>query len=229
MNTYRCLIVDDEPLAIDVIVNYIDRLTQFKVAGSFTDSLEAFQFLKTEPVDLIFLDIEMPEFNGLDFVKSISKKPEIVMTTAFREFAVEGFELNILDYLVKPIEFSRFMKAIDKFLDAKRINEEQDENFRMVRADRKFVKVKLNEILYIEGIKDYIRIVLSDREIQTKQAIGKFTESLSAKDFLKVHKSFVVAKDKITAYTHHSVEIGQIEIPVGRVYKDDFLERMGSN
>jgi two-component system, LytTR family, response regulator len=224
MNSFKCFVVDDEPLAVDVIVNYLNRLSQFEVIGSFTDPLEAYQALKSQSVDLLFLDIEMPEFNGLDFVKSLSNKPEIVVTTAFREFAVEGFELSILDYLVKPIEFERFMLAIDKFLEKQSHHEPANDTHIMVRADRKFVKVKFDEVLYVEGIKDYVKIVFKDRELLTKTSIGNFADALPVDQFLRVHKSFIVAKDKITAYTHHDVEVGKMEIPIGRVYKEQFLE-----
>lgn len=224
---YQCIIVDDEPLAIDVIANYVNRLPQFNVLSTFTDPLVAHSELKAQPVDLLFIDIEMPDFNGLDFIKSLTHKPQVIITTAFREFAVDGFDLNILDYLVKPIEFERFMKTIDRFLETRDSKVTEDVGFRMVRSERKFVKVKLTDILYIEGVKDYIKIFLTDREILTKESIGKFNDDLPQEDFLRVHKSFIVARDKITAYTHHDVEVERAEIPIGRVYKDKVLSELG--
>ncbi len=227
--TYKCFIVDDEPLAIDVIASYLAKLKKFEISGKYTDSLEAFADLKENPVDLIFLDIEMPELTGLEFIRSIKYKPEIIITTAYREFAVEGFELNILDYLVKPIEFERFMQALDKFLDKvtpKQIDAQEAESHIMVRADRKNVRVALDDILYIEGLKDYVRIILRDGEVLTKESIGHFASHLDKNSFLRIHKSFIAAKNKITAYTNYDVEIGNIELPIGRVYKEQFLKMM---
>lgn len=232
MTKYRCFIVDDEPLAIDAIASHLDKLPQFQVKGKFTEALKAYTALKNTRVDLIFLDIQMPDYNGLDFIKSIQKKPEIIITTAFREFAVEGFELNILDYLVKPVAFERFMKSIDKFLDKKAKGSHssgEGSGFVMVRADRKFIKIKLDDILYIEGLKDYVRIVLPEQQVLTRQSIGNFYQNLNEENFLQIHKSFIVSKSRITAYTSHEVEIGKFEIPIGRIYKEAFLQVMKDN
>ncbi len=227
MTLYTCYIVDDEPLAVKVIQRFLNKLPQFNVMGCFTDPFEAYNALKSQPVDLLFLDIEMPDFNGLDLIKSLIHRPEIILTTAFREFAADGFDLNILDYLVKPIEFSRFMNGIDKFLDKQSPDNGPLITDLTVRANRKFVKLKTQDILYIEGIKDYVKIVLTDQEIITKQSIGNFGENnLPMAHFIRVHKSFIVSRAKITAYSHHSVELGRKEIPIGRLYKDHFLEQM---
>jgi len=222
---YNCFIIDDEPLAIEVIENHLGKIPQFNVNGTFTDAVEAFMAVKYQQPNLLFLDIEMPGFNGLDFIKSMKVKPEIIITTAYREFAVEGFELNILDYLVKPIAFDRFMMAIDKFL-TKRAESQHDSSqsdYIMVRANRKQVKIKLEQILYIEGLKDYVKIVLEDRTILTKESIGNFYQHLDPKKFIRIHKSYVVAADKITAITAHDVEIGKTELPIGRTYKESLL------
>ena len=170
------------------------------------------------------------DLTGLELIESLESKPEVIITTAYREYAVEGFDHNVLDYLVKPIPFKRFLKAIDKFLQIKEPTENKDlpiSDHIFVKADRKTVKIDLKDILYIEGLKDYVKIILPDKKILTKISIGNFYETLPSDQFLRVHKSFIVAKDKITAYTAHDVEIGKIEIPIGRVYKEQFLFNLG--
>ncbi len=234
MKTYNCFIVDDEPLAIEVIEDHLLKLQNFKVVGSYTDSIEAFVQYKNTEADLLFIDIEMPDFNGLEFIKSLKNKPEIIITTAYRNFAVQGFDLNILDYLVKPISFERFMQSIDKFIDKKSSQIHKDtlveqQQFMIVRADRKNIKLFLDDILYVEGLKDYVKIVLKDKQILTKQSIGNFEKNLQSGRFLRVHKSFIVALDRITAYTTYDVEIDRLEIPIGRSYKKSFLEVMQQN
>ncbi len=234
---YKCYIVDDEPLALNVIEQHLSRFSEFEVCGKSTEPIEAIAQIKRLQPDLLFLDIQMPELTGLELIEAIQHKPDIIITTAYREYAVEGFELNVLDYLVKPIPFKRFVKAIDKFLE-KRIphsptlaqpesspaSSEPDHLF--VKADRKTIKVVLEDILYVEGVKDYVKIVLPTQKIMTKVSIGNFLKELPADRFVQVHKSFVVAKNKITAYTAHDVEIGDLEIPIGRVYKEGFLKNI---
>lgn len=230
MKTYNCFIVDDEPLAIDVIASYLNKLQNFKVVGEYTEPVDAFMEIKDSTIDLLFIDIQMPDLNGLEFIKALKNKPEIIITTAFREFAVQGFDMSILDYLVKPIPFDRFMQSIDKFLDKKKVQvksaSENTEDFIMVRAERKFVKINFRDILYVEGLKDYVKIVLTDKNVLTKQSIGNFKKSLNNKLFMRIHKSYIVAIDKITAYTSHDVEISNYELPIGRVYKKSFLKLM---
>lgn len=224
---YKCYILDDEPLAINVIETYLTKLDQFIICGTSTDSVEAFNQLKTLQPDLLFLDIEMPDLTGLDLMESIELQPEIIITTAYRDYAVEGFEHNVLDYLVKPISFKRFVKSIDKFLQQKKMLQNDSTKIAthlFVKADRKTVKIDFEQILYIEGLKDYSRIILTDQKIMTKISVGNLFDMLPANKFLRVHKSFVVAKNKITAFTAHDVEIGKIEIPIGRAYKEQFLK-----
>ncbi|MBK8503551.1 MAG: response regulator [Saprospiraceae bacterium] len=167
MEKYKCFIVDDEPLAINVIEQHLAKFSQFEVCGTSTDPLEALIKIKLLQPDLLFLDIEMPEITGLDLISSIQQKPEIIITTAYREYAVEGFELNVLDYLVKPIPFKRFIKAIDKFLEQKLpqqiVPAIEDPSYVFVKADRKTIRIASNEILYVEGVKDYVKVVCRDR------------------------------------------------------------------
>lgn len=230
MTKFKCYIVDDEPLALNVIEQHLSKFAAFEVCGKTTDPVEALAQIKRLQPDLLFLDIEMPEITGLELIESMQHKPEIIITTAYREFAVEGFELNVLDYLVKPIPFKRFVKAIDKFLEGRSpavavaLPPLPDVVF--VKADRKTIRVALDEILYVEGVKDYVKIVLAGEKIMTKVSIGHFFEELPKDRFLRVHKSFVVNRSKITAFTAQDVEIGKLEIPVGREYKEAFLKEV---
>ena len=229
---FKCFIVDDEPLALNVIEQHLSKFSQFEVCGKSTEPVEALTQIKRLQPDLLFLDIEMPEITGLDLIASIQHKPEIIITTAYREYAVEGFDLNVLDYLVKPIPFKRFVQAIDKFLEQKLPHPAAaiptDPAYLFVKADRKTIKIALDDVLYVEGVKDYVKIVLPAQKIITKISIGNFFKTLPKDRFLQVHKSFLVAKNKITAFTAHDVEIGELEIPIGRAYKDEFLKEMGS-
>lgn len=226
MEKVKCFIIDDEPLAIDVVKSHLGKLDSFEIIGTDTDAVNAFITLKTKEVDLLFIDIEMPNFSGLEFIQSLKIKPCIIITTAFRDYAVQGFDLNILDYLVKPIPFDRFMKAIDKYLDQKRpLNEPAltKKEYVMVRADRKFIKVAYQDILYVEGLKDYVKIVLTGNSILTKQSIGNFEKELDSNAFIRIHKSYLVSLDKITAYNNHDVEIGKVELPIGKHYRNQLL------
>jgi len=233
MTMYKCFIVDDEPLAIHVIEQHLSKFNQFTICGTSTDPVKALSLVKSLKPDLLFLDIAMPEITGLEFIEAIQHKPEIILTTAYREFAVEGFNLHVLDYLVKPIPFKRFVQAIDKFLDKKQNLENsstpEGSTYINVKADRKIVRVDLNDILYLEGVKDYVKIVTPQQNIITKVSIGNFLHNLPADRFIQVHKSFVVARNKIKAYTAQDVEIGNVEIPIGRVYKESFLKAISTD
>ncbi len=227
MKKYKCFIVDDEPLALNVIEQHLSKFSQFEVCGKSTDPVDALAQIKLLQPDLLFLDIQMPEITGLELIESIQNKPEIIITTAYREYAVEGFELNVLDYLVKPIPFKRFIKAIEKFLEQKTSHVaapiQQEGACIFVKADRKTIRLELDDILYIEGVKDYVKIVLPTQKIITKVSIGNFFKDLPKDRFIRVHKSFIVARNKISAYTAQDVEIGDLEIPIGRLYKEAFL------
>ncbi len=231
MKKYKCFIVDDEPLALNVIEQHLSKFARFEVCGKSTDPVEALTLIKSLQPDLLFLDIEMPEITGLDLIASIQHKPEIIITTAYREYAVEGFELNVLDYLVKPIPFKRFLQAIDKFLEQKlpqapAVPASDEPACIFVKADRKTIKIVLDDILFAEGVKDYVKITLPHQKIITKISVGNFFKILPADRFLQVHKSFIVAKNKITAFTANDVEIGDVEIPIGRVCREDFMKAM---
>lgn len=225
MRKYHCYIVDDEPIAIDIIRHYLEKLPNFEVAGSFDDPLEAFLALKEKPVDLLFLDIQMPGLTGIDLLQTITNPPEVIFTTAYREYAFEGFELNVLDYLLKPIALNRFLQAIDKFLAKKKglrpstAPTKESQEVIIVRADRKALRIKLSDILFVEGLKDYVKIILPDRQVVTKELISQIEKRLPPDQFVRVHRSFIIAREKIDAFTASEVEIGPYEIPIGRKYR----------
>ncbi len=229
---HTCYIIDDEPIAIDIIRRYVDRLEGFEVRGTFEEPLEAFQALKKVPVGLIFLDIQMPGLSGLEMLRALTHKPAVILTTAHREYALEGFELDVVDYLLKPIEFQRFLKAIDKFLERQKPSAGishpslAGESI-LVRANRKSVRVRLSDILYIEGLKDYVKIILPGETLLTKELIGEIEQRLPPEAFFRVHRSFIVPRNKIDAFTALDVEIGKHEIPIGRTYKEAFMEWIG--
>ena len=227
---YTCFIIDDEPIAIEIIESYLLRLDGFTVSGKFTNPVKAFEALQAQTVDLLFLDIQMPGLTGLELLQSLRSKPEVILTTAYREFALEGFEFDVTDYLLKPVSFDRFLKAIGKFHTRVRPPEaaalpriqatENEAPHLFVRADRKNVKVLLDDILYVESLKDYVRIATAGQgKITTKETITHFEQALPGDRFLRVHRSFIVAKDKITAHSADGLDIGKVPIPVGRMYK----------
>lgn len=224
MNRYNCLIVDDEPLARDVIENYLKNFSFIEVIAKCENAIMALDWIKQQKIDLIFLDIAMPFISGIDFIKTLRNPPKIILTTAYKEFAVESYELPVLDYLLKPISFERFLKAIDK-LDVSRsesiravIRQSETDTFIYVKSDKKNVKILLKEVLFIESMKDYIKIHTSSQTIITQLQISEIEQRLPD-SFLRIHRSFIIAKDKITAYTEHDIEIGKHQIPIGRSYK----------
>lgn len=226
----RCLIIDDEPLAIEVIKMHLSQLSELQLVATFSNPIEAIETLKNDTIDLIFLDIEMPLLSGIDFIKTIPNLPKVIFTTAYRNYAIESYELDVVDYLLKPISFSRFFKAINKFkalvaLPVSTISTSEEiiaNDHIYVNVNKKFIKIKFEDILYIESIKDYIRIHLPNKSIVTKDAISNFEEKLPSQ-FLRTHRSFIVNTMKITAFTKVDVEIGDTEIPIGASYKEDVI------
>ncbi len=230
---YKCIIIDDEPLAREIIEGYIANIPEFSVPGTFGSAVEAFSFLNRENADLLFLDIQMPGLTGLELLKSIKNPPEVVFITAHREYAPEGFELEALDYLLKPVSFERFLKAAGKFLNKKKSRNEvgnKEGKFEpghiFIRAERKNIKIKYDEILFIESVKDYSKIVTAGNKIFSKVSIGVLENDLPPRVFIRVHRSFIINLEKVTAYTQNFVEIGKNEIPLGNLYRDDFLNRI---
>jgi len=231
----KCIIVDDEPLAIEIIESYVNRIESLELVGKFRNAIKAFDFLQTGvEVDLIFLDIQMPKLTGIEFLKTLKNKPKVVFTTAYREYALEGFELEVLDYLLKPISFDRFMKAVSKALAQNtstaspiQTNSSNDDDFIFFKSDKKMIRVCLCDILYIESIKDYVKIKTSEKEVVTHQKISTLETKLSANDFIRVHRSFIVNIPKIESYSASEVELNEESIPIGRNYKAEVVERLG--
>lgn len=221
-----CLAVDDEPPALDVLKKYISSVQTLELAGTCSDAIEALNFLQQRSVDLIFLDIKMPELLGTDFVRTLKNPPRVIFTTAYRKFAVEGFELGAVDYLLKPISFERFLKAVNKTLDLaapsltpKDYGNVGHDEFIYIRVERKIVKVSTDDIIYIEALKDYVKIVTTGRVLTTKQAISSLEETLSSNRFARIHRSYLVAIKRIDAFTHEYIEIAQRQLPISRMYR----------
>jgi len=224
MGQVKCLIIDDEPLAQDVIENYLESFSFIRLIAKCDNALIALEWIKKQKIDLIFLDVSMPFISGIDFIRTLRNPPAIILTTAHKEFAVESYELNVLDYLLKPISFERFLKAINKLnIDTSEIIKPgiidiKNDSFIYVKSEKKNVKILLKDILFIESLKDYIKIHTIDKTIVTQVPISTIEQRLPD-NFLRIHRSFIVAKDKITAYTQHDLEIGKFQIPIGRNYK----------
>ncbi|MEL6926300.1 MAG: LytTR family DNA-binding domain-containing protein [Bacteroidota bacterium] len=232
--TYKCVIVDDEDLARELIENHLAQLPEFELLASCASALEARKVLQEHQVHLLFLDIEMPLLKGTDFFKHLLHKPSVIFTTAYRDYAIEGFELNAVDYLLKPITFTRFFKATEKFLSQQQVIPAPGHEvspstakraFIFIRKDRKQVKLYLDTVLYIESLKDYIRIHLANEKHTIKYSITAFLELLDDR-FLRTHRSFIINVDKITAFTKHDVEIGAIEVPIGESYAASVRRRL---
>lgn len=230
----KCLIVDDEPVARGIIESFLEKIQNITLVKSCKNVVEAFEVLNTSQIDLIFLDINMPEVSGLSLAKSIPVNTKVIFTTAYREYAVEGFDLQAVDYLLKPIPFDRFLKAVQKYFElhvAKQatnngaIKEVVSDSF-FVRSDRKMVKVRFPEILYVESLSDYIKIYTKDAVIITRETITNIESKLPSNDFIRTHRSFIVAMKAINSYTNEFVEIGKKAIPISRSYKETTIQKL---
>jgi two-component system LytT family response regulator len=229
MKKYKCLIVDDEELARELIATHLSQLPDFEIVAICASAIEANTVLKNQTIDLLFLDIEMPVLKGTDFLKNLVHKPKAIFTTAHREYAIESYELNVVDYLLKPIVFNRFFKAVEKFLDTQIVveinNKTTEQTHMFVQSNKKNIKVNYDAILYVESIKDYIKIHTTDSQLVIKHGISAFEEKLDHR-FLRVHRSYIVNSQKVTAYTKQDIEIGDLEIPIGDLYKKSALEKL---
>jgi DNA-binding LytR/AlgR family response regulator len=228
----NCLIIDDEPPARDVMKKYITGVELLHLAGECSNAVEALSFLQNHSVELLFLDINMPHILGTSFLRTLKNPPKVIFTTAFRKYAVEGFDLNAVDFLLKPISFERFLQAVNKVMQLDLHVEEhtnsttdalpdQSNPFLYFRADRKMMKVFLDDILYIESLKDYIKVVTINKIIVSKQSISALEEMLPKEAFIRVHRSYIIATNKIDSYNADAIEIGKKEIPIGRMFKHD--------
>ena len=220
----KCLIIDDEPLAINVVKNYLGQIKDAELINSFTNTIDALNFLKNNTVDVIFLDINMPVLDGLNFIKILKNPPLIIITSAYTKFAIETYELDVLDYLVKPFEFHRFMKAFNKVYNVLNIHQNSAESnnvrpYLFIKIDKKKMKkIFLDEILVIECLKDYLKINTISGRFITHSTLSDFTELLPSKNFIRIHRSFTIAMDKIDAVEGNSVEIDGIRYIIGRSY-----------
>ena len=231
-NKIQCLVIDDEPLAREILKQHIAGVEALELTGACSNAVEAISFLKEHPVDLLFLDIQMPQLLGTNFIRTLKNPPKVIFTTAFRKYAVEGFELDAVDYILKPISFERFLKAVNKVLQmnfstehvlpvTKENHTDEVNSFLYFRADRKMVKIFFRDILFIEALKNYIKIVTDSKTIVTKYVLSTLEEMLPAGKFLRIHKSYIVAVSKIESYNADSIQVAKHELPIGRLYKFD--------
>ena len=233
---YRCVIIDDEPIAIRVIKNHLASFTEFEVVAECRNALEAIPILSKEKIDLLFCDIQMPQLTGVDFVRSLPHPPKVIFTTAYRNYAVDAFELHVVDYLLKPISFERFTKAIQHFLmdetpapqtiESSQPVEERD--FILLKADKKHYKVNLSDILYFESLGDYIIAFTESQKIVSKERISHLAEILPPDRFIQIHRSYIVSVNKIESVGPGFVEIRKKKLSIGRNYKKELHELLGN-
>lgn len=222
---WSCLVIDDEPQARALIKSHIASTPSLELAGEYPHALAAFTYLQQQSVDLLFLDIEMPKLSGIELVKALAARPKIIFTTAHKDYAWDGFELGAVDFLLKPISFERFLRAVQKMTQppgsAGPLLETKSERFIFFRSDRKMVKVALDEILFVESLKDYVKVVLAGKQIITKQTITTVEDMLPPQEFIRVHRSYIVNRKRLDSFTSNSLFIGREEIPIGPLYRLD--------
>jgi DNA-binding LytR/AlgR family response regulator len=228
MITY--LIIDDEHIAHDIIEGYCDLLPNMKLLKRCYDALDALGYLRCNKVDLIFLDLNMPKLKGFEFLRTLPNPPNVIVTTAYSEHALEGYELNVIDYLLKPFSFERFLKAINKTINVKNdfskseYSEIKEEQFIFLYSDKKHIQVKINDVLFIEAAGNYCKVILKDNQIVIREKISDVLEMLSPKIFLQVHKSYIVAKEHINSIEGNRIQIRDHQIPIGKFYKINVLD-----
>lgn len=228
----KCLVIDDEPPARDVLKKYIDGVELLQLTGECSNAVETLSFLQANAVDLLFLDIKMPHILGTSFLRTLKNPPKVIFTTAYRKYAIEGFDLNAVDFLLKPISFERFLQAVNKVMQldlnitasTNNVNDslsDQSHPFLYFRVDRKMVKVFLEDILFIESLKDYVKVVTANKAIVSKQSISSLDEMLPKDAFVRVHRSYIIAINKIDSYNSYTIEIAKKEIPIGRLFRHE--------
>jgi len=229
----RCVIVDDEPLSIEVMEGYLKKIPNIEVVATFNDAISVMSILSEQDIDFLFLDIEMPKLSGIDFLRSISNPPMVIITSANKNYALDGYELNVVDYLLKPITLERVIRAVNKIIEKKskktiKPTPQESTDYIFLKENKKMIRLVLSDIQYIESIKDYVKVVTENKTVVTKQNLSHFEQILDPSEFVRVHRSFIVAIRHIDAFTSASVEIGKLEIPIGRLYKDEALKRLGN-
>jgi DNA-binding LytR/AlgR family response regulator len=222
----KAIAIDDEPMALDVIKSLTDKVTFVEMAGYFTNAFEAMSFLKSNPIDLIFLDIKMPDITGTDFVKSLTNPPMIILTTAYSEHAVEGFEMDAIDFLLKPFSLTRFLKACNKAYERRPLRKDStgsivNQTFIYVKSGYENIRVEFNEIFYAEAAGNYVQLVLENKKIITRLTMNEAEALLCGMDFLRTHRSYIVSKNKIQKFDKKSIWIKQTELPIGPAYLPD--------
>lgn len=234
----RCIIVDDEPLAVEILEAYVSKVPFLELQQTCANAFEAMDCLKQHVVDLVFLDINMPDLSGIEFLNALPKKPSVIFTTAYADYAVEGFNLDAVDYLLKPISFDRFLKAANKAehlfnLAHKKNNAptqpaaaKQNSEFLFVKTEYKIVKVNLSDVWYVEGLKDYIKIVTPDGPLLTLQSMKNMQENLPSEKFMRVHKSYIIAIAHIESIERNKIKIHEKWIPIGTTYREQFYKRI---
>jgi len=228
----RCAIVDDEVLAIEILEGLLKRIPNIQVVATFNDAIQLLEKICELEIDFLFLDIEMPGLSGIDFLKSLPRPPLTIITSANKNYAIEGFELNVIDYLVKPFTFERLLKATNRVSEIVSVKTahpilSNSHDYIYLKENKRVVRVKISEIKYLESIKDYVKVVTQSKTVITKQNLSFFEKSLDPQHFIRVHRSFIVGVKHIDAYSCSTVEIGSQEIPIGRLYKDDTLKKFG--
>jgi len=223
----KCVLIDDEPLAIKVLQNYFTNFTDFEVIGTFNNSLEALDFINSTSVDAVFLDINMPMMTGFELISLIENKTKVIITTAFREFAAESYDLDVLDYLVKPIPLPRFIKCINKITTEYnlknniKVETTKGDSHIFIKVDKKMMKINIEEILFVEGMKEYIKVVTPDKTYITHKSLTSLSEELPADRFLRIHKSYVIALNKVKSIEGNRIQIQSYTIPIGRNYSKE--------
>ena len=225
----KCIIVEDERLAQNVIQSHLKRIPQFELVGICNNALEAKEILNNQLVDLIFLDIQLPGMDGLNFLKTLQEPPAVILTTAYAEYALESYEFNVIDYLLKPISFERFSKAVNKIIEGKILTQpakfESDHIY--IKSGSKFFKVDFSEIIYVEGMKDYLKIFTTDATLVTHQTMNEMEKLLPSKLFIRVHKSYIVSLARIKSIYGNNIETTKLTIPIGVNYKEKVMQLTG--
>jgi len=228
----KCVLIDDEPLAIKVLQNYFTNFTDFEVIGTFNNSLEALDFINSTSVDAVFLDINMPMMTGFELISLIENKTKVIITTAFREFAAESYDLDVLDYLVKPIPLPRFIKCINKITTEYNLKNNikvetiKGDSHIFIKVDKKMMKINIEEILFVEGMKEYIKVVTPDKTYITHKSLTSLSEELPADRFLRIHKSYVIALNKVKSIEGNRIQIQSYTIPIGRNYSKEVKNKI---